>query len=153
MSQFWTDCLARFETELPAQQFNAWIKTLRVEADEGGQRLRLIAPNGFILRWVRDRYLVRIEELARQFFQGSMNIDLIIDANPVSAIDTPELTSSIVVTSAGKSSPTAPAPLAENYPDYEKTRLNAEFTFDNLVTGRSNDLARAAAQHHPRVGL
>lgn len=144
------DCLARFETELPAQQFNAWIKTLRVEADEGGQRLRLIAPNGFILRWVRDRYLVRIEELANQFFPGPMNIDLIIDANPVSAIDilvpTNNPTSTIVVGSAGKRNSTAPAPSADHYPDYEKTRLNAEFTFDNLVTGRSNDLARAAAQ-------
>jgi len=146
MSQFWTDCLARFETELPAQQFNSWIKTLRVEADESGQRLRLIAPNGFILRWVRDRYLGRIEELARQFFPAPMNIDLVIDANPVTAIDTPELTSSIVVESTGRSNPSTPASSADNYPDYEKTRLNAEFTFDNLVTGRSNDLARAAAQ-------
>ncbi|MDP1527064.1 MAG: chromosomal replication initiator protein DnaA [Rhodocyclaceae bacterium] len=146
MSQFWTDCLARFETELPAQQFNAWIKTLRVEADESGQRLRLIAPNGFILRWVRDRYLGRIEELARQFFPGPMNIDLVIDANPVAITDTPEPTSSIVVASVDKRSSSNPAPSADNYPDYEKTRLNAEFTFDNLVTGRSNDLARAAAQ-------
>ncbi len=146
MSQFWTDCLARFETELPAQQFNSWIKTLRIEADESGQRLRLIAPNGFILRWVRDRYLGRIEELARQFFPEPMSIDLVIDANPVAAIDTPELTNSIVVTATGKSSPSVPAPSTDNYPDYEKTRLNAEFTFDNLVTGRSNDLARAAAQ-------
>ncbi|MDP2107627.1 MAG: DnaA N-terminal domain-containing protein, partial [Rhodocyclaceae bacterium] len=31
MSQFWTDCLTRFESELPAQQFNAWIKSLRME--------------------------------------------------------------------------------------------------------------------------
>jgi chromosomal replication initiator protein len=147
MSQFWTDCLARFETELPAQQFNAWIKTLRIEPDESGQRLRLIAPNGFILRWVRDRYLGRIEELARQFFPGPMHIDLVIDANPVAPIDAPELaSSSIVVASTNKGSPSAQAPAADNYPDYEKTRLNAEFTFDNLVTGRSNDLARAAAQ-------
>ncbi|GAB1394777.1 chromosomal replication initiator protein DnaA [Rhodocyclaceae bacterium] len=149
MSEFWTDCLARFETELPAQQFNAWIKTLRVETDEAGQCLRLIAPNGFILRWVRDRYLGRIEDLARQFFPEPMNIDLVIDANPVAATDAPELTGSIVVASAGKSSPSVPVPSAnhaDNYPDYEKTRLNPEFTFDNLVTGRSNDLARAAAQ-------
>jgi chromosomal replication initiator protein len=150
MSQFWTDCLARFETELPAQQFNAWIKTLRVEADETGQCLRLIAPNGFILRWVRDRYLGRIEDLARQFFPGPMNIDLVIDAHPVAATDTLAPSSdsprSIVVTSASKGVSSASPPVADHYPDYEKTRLNAEFDFDNLVTGRSNDLARAAAQ-------
>ncbi|MDI6775616.1 MAG: DnaA/Hda family protein, partial [Verrucomicrobiota bacterium] len=34
----------------------------------------------------------------------------------------------------------------EDSPGYEKTRLNPEFTFNTLVTGRSNDLARAAAQ-------
>ncbi len=42
--------------------------------------------------------------------------------------------------------PLNPAGLPEDSPDYDKTRLNPEFTFDTLVTGRSNDLARAAAQ-------
>lgn len=140
MSAFWSDCLARFESELPAQQFNAWIKTLRVEADEHGQHLRLIAPNGFILKWVRDRYLGRIEDLSRQFFQRPVNIDLVVDE------------SSTAHESAANASGAAPAvPVRqvaqpENGSDYEKTRLNPDFTFDTLVTGRSNDLARAAAQ-------
>ena len=29
--------------------------------------------------------------------------------------------------------------------NYDKSRLNPDFTFDTLVTGRANDLARAAA--------
>lgn len=146
MSQFWTDCLACFESELPAQQFNAWIKTLQVEVDETAQCLRLIAPNGFILRWVRDRYLNRIEELARQFFPEPMNIDLVINASPVSATETAISTHTIAVIPTGKEAPSVLSVPTDSYPDYEKTRLNAEFTFDNLVTGRSNDLARAAAQ-------
>lgn len=152
MSQFWIDCLNRFESELPAQQFNAWIKTLRVETDESGRRLRLVAPNGFILRWVRERYLGRIEDLSRQFFSDPVSIDLIVDE--VVPAEKPEAltlapSSSIMGSVAEPESETpASVPLCshEDTPDYEKTRLNPEFTFDTLVTGRSNDLARAAAQ-------
>jgi chromosomal replication initiator protein len=69
---FWESCLQRFEQELPAQQFNTWIRPLRLEGEatalEDG--LRLIAPNTFILKWVRDRYLSRIEDYSRSFFSG-----------------------------------------------------------------------------------
>lgn len=141
MSAFWSDCLARFERELPAQQFNAWIKTLRVEADDHGQRLRLVAPNGFILKWVRDRYLGRIEDLSRQFFRDPVAIDLIVEEAPVAAAREPGADAPIPV-----AAPASVTVAPEHTQDYEKTRLNPEFTFDTLVTGRSNDLARAAAQ-------
>ncbi len=139
MNPFWTDCLARFESELPEQQFNAWLKTLRVEIDEPGRRLRLVAPNGFILKWVRDRYLGRIEELSRQFFESPMSIDLVVGAAAPS-IATAAVPSAIAATKPERS------PAAKYGVDYEKTRLNPEFVFDTLVAGRSNDLARAAAQ-------
>ena len=77
MKQFWADCLTRFENELPSQQFNAWIKSLRVETFDAERRLRLLAPNGFILRWVRDRYLDRVEALSRQFFPEPISISTI----------------------------------------------------------------------------
>jgi len=146
MSQFWTDCLSRFESEVPAQQFNAWIKTLRVESDDAGRRLRLVAPNGFILKWVRERYLGRIEELSRQFFPEPVDIDLIVDETTPAV----ESVATVFSADASESKIVQPKPasmaIAEDSRDYEKTRLNPEFTFDTLVTGRSNDLARAAAQ-------
>jgi chromosomal replication initiator protein len=143
MSQFWTDCLSRFESELPAQQFNAWIKTLRVESDVPG-RLRLVAPNGFILKWVRERYLSRIEDMSRQFFNEPVSIDLTIDENAIAA--------ALVPIEAGAPATTVQTPqttateISTVNNQYDKSRLNPEFTFDTLVTGRSNDLARAAAQ-------
>jgi chromosomal replication initiator protein len=149
MSQFWTDCLSRFESEIPAQQFNAWIKTLRVETDEAGKRLRLVAPNGFILKWVRERYLSRIEDLSRQFFSEPVSIDLIVDESvaPTEGIAQAAISSPATsVVTAAHSSGRSQASTHDELPDYEKTRLNPEFTFDTLVTGRSNDLARAAAQ-------
>lgn len=161
MSQFWTDCLARFESELPAQQFNAWIKSLRVETDDDGRRLRLVAPNGFILKWVRDRYLDRVEILARQYFSGPVAIDLVLDdtqANPVpdAPLEIPSLAekpeTAVISGTTGFDigeadiSVSSSINLPEDSPNYDKTRLNPEFIFDTLVTGRSNDLARAAAQ-------
>ncbi len=151
MSQFWTDCLTRFESELPAQQFNAWIKTLRMETLEEGRRLRLIAPNGFILRWVRERYLERVEALSRQFFHEPVTIDLVLDEKPVGLLQNTGTDEQSAAQQTSEELAADPPPalkcsLPEDSPDYGKTRLNPEFTFDTLVTGRSNDLARAAAQ-------
>ena len=80
MAGFWLSCLQRFEQELPAQQFNTWIKPLRLEGEASALEsgLRLIAPNGFILKWVRDRYLSRIEDYSRNFFSGPVTIALVI---------------------------------------------------------------------------
>jgi len=158
MSQFWTDCLTRFESELPAQQFNAWIKSLRVETDDDGRRLRLIAPNGFILKWVRDRYLDRVEALSRQYFSEPVLIDLVLDDTPINTdqIQVVPVNGAVGLVpddeKLSENDAVAAEPdiqisyLPEDSPNYDKTRLNPEFTFDTLVTGRSNDLARAAAQ-------
>ncbi|GLR35648.1 chromosomal replication initiator protein DnaA [Pseudomonas plecoglossicida] len=47
--------------ELPAQQFNTWIRPLQVEAE--GDELRVYAPNRFVLDWVNEKYLGRLLEL------------------------------------------------------------------------------------------
>ena len=151
MKQFWADCLTRFESEVPSQQFNAWIKSLRVETLDEGRGLRLLAPNGFILRWVRERYLDRVEALSRQFFAEPITIDLVLDEKPTGLLrdaddqaqpGVPE--ADIIAEEILSLDPGSISPL--DLPEYGKTRLNPEFTFDTLVTGRSNDLARAAAQ-------
>ena len=67
-SPAWAACLSAFERELTPQQFATWIRPLSC-ADESG-RLRLIAPNRFVLQWVKDRFGGRIETLARQARQS-----------------------------------------------------------------------------------
>jgi len=77
MSGFWSICLSQFEQELPPQQFNTWIKPLRLEGEDNlAEGLRLLAPNGFILKWVKERYLSRIEELAHSHFSAPVAISL-----------------------------------------------------------------------------
>ena len=142
MSEFWSACLNRFEQELPAQQFNTWIKGLRLVSDEAGPtHFRLVAPNRFVMQWVRERYLAQIEALGSEFFSAPVSINLGIADTPV---DSPPVTNDTTEVSTVK--PVTAIKVARSGdPEYEKTRLNAEFTFDTLVTGRANDLARAAA--------
>ena len=144
MAGFWESCLLRFEQELPAQQFNTWIKPLRLEGEAAPQDgLRLIAPNSFILKWVRDRYLTRIEEYAQAFFAAPVTVDLIIGQSKAAAS---------MPRQATQNSPSSPVSTATVDPratqktnPYEKSRLFPSFTFDNLIVGKANDLARAAS--------
>ena len=77
MSGFWTACLSQFEQELPPQQFNTWIRPLQLEGeDDFANGLRLLAPNGFILKWVRERYLARIEEFGCAYFDAPVTVSL-----------------------------------------------------------------------------
>jgi len=163
LSEFWSACLSRFERDLPAQQFNTWIKALRLENDgdetDGSpfpsHRMRLFAPNRFILQWVRERYLSQIEALSHQYFAEPVSISLALDESlPVATDMVPDAVASI--TTEPPTRPAAPPsklPVAGKLPAsrsedpvYERSRLNPEFTFDALVSGRANDLARAAAQ-------
>ena len=151
MAGFWESCLQRFEQELPAQQFNTWIRPLRLEGettalDDG---LRLIAPNTFILKWVRDRYLTRIEEYSRSFFSGPVSIALVIGSGKTASRvetggDSGEKSPAKPGSGSEKKAPAPEKPRAKSG-NYEKSRLFQSFTFDNLVVGKANDLARAAA--------
>lgn len=127
MENFWLSCLSRFEQELTPQQFNTWIKPLRVEGEDGA--LKVVAPNRFVLQWVKDRFLGRIHAIAQEYFAGEVVITLALPLtaeNPPARRTPPETTPTI----------TAPA---------DTSRLNPTFTFESFVAGRANQLARAAA--------
>ncbi len=164
----WSFCLSRLQTELPAQQFNTWIKALQADhpAPANGQAcLRLLAPNRFVLQWVRERYLRRIGELGEEFAGAPVALELALPTGgatasvqpaPAPSLPAPAPAAAPAATPARPEEPAAVAPLrpplvtiepqaTASDTAYEKTRLNADFTFDTLVTGRANDLARAAA--------
>ncbi|MDR2925076.1 MAG: chromosomal replication initiator protein DnaA [Azoarcus sp.] len=159
---FWPHCLERLEQELPAQQFNTWIRPLPVEyGSEGGKpSLTLTLPNRFILQWVRERYLRRIGELGEAFYGMPLRLDLQVAPPPAPGASSVTRLPAAAAP-ADKASPARPSVSAERKPlskvedsgkaatgveiAYGKTRLNPDFTFETLVTGRANDLARAAA--------
>ena len=131
MNSFWRFCLAQFEKELPPQQFTTWIKPLQIRTD--GEALTLVAPNRFVQQWIRDRFLVRIEQLAREHLQRSIEVRLTLAERDIPTPG-PNPTPA-AVTAGGLAKPSS----------REVSRLNPAFTFDTFVTGKANDLARAAA--------
>jgi chromosomal replication initiator protein len=147
MNEFWSSCLSQLEKELPPQQFLTWIKPLRPDGDfEPPSPLRLLAPNRFVMQWVRERYLARIEEIAHAYFGEPVPVILALSepASTPGGISADRSALRAVSASASEAPPN-PQPAATTNGVYEKTRLNPDFTFDTLVTGRANDLARAAA--------
>jgi chromosomal replication initiator protein len=159
-SPAWTACLLAFERELTPQQFATWIRPLSC-ADECG-RLRLIAPNRFVLQWVKDRFGGRIETLARQATGESMAVEFAVaDAAPATASrlsqpvplpPTPgEPRESPAPMPAAAASTPASAPMFGTR-RVEPGSLNPTFTFGSFVAGKANQLARAAGMQvaeHP----
>ena len=163
LDHFWPHCLDRLEAELSSQQFNTWIKPLAAEAAD--DRVMLLAPNRFIMQFIKDRFLGRIEEIAIELM-GEVPVELRLGAPSVAPAPRTSPAPKPAVTGVPARQPqdhaeqTAPAQSAAAITPaqskqaaavkaigagHESTRLNPAFTFDTLVTGKGNQLARAAA--------
>jgi len=131
MQTLWDACLRRLEQELPAQQFNTWIRPLSPEAAAAdASTLTLAAPNRFVLELVRERFAARIEKLAAEASGRELGLQLVL-ARGAEA-------STRGISFAVRANGETPGAL-------ERARLNRSFTFENFVTGKANQLARAAA--------
>jgi len=129
----WQKCLVRLEHELPEQQFNTWIRPLH--AIESGENLRLLAPNQFVLDWVRKHHLDTISQALHEIGPGSeTRLQLDIGSSKKISVN-------------NHAAPVAAAPPAEQPAAavQHKSNLNPEFTFETFVGGKSNQLARAAS--------
>ncbi|WP_152450263.1 chromosomal replication initiator protein DnaA [Microbulbifer sp. THAF38] len=72
----WKQCASCLQDELPSQQFNTWIRPLRVNPACAEGELRLVAPNRFVLDWVGGKFLHRIRELVHQFSPGQQPLQV-----------------------------------------------------------------------------
>ena len=170
MKEFWQTCVSRLEQELPPQQISAWIRPLVPLAyDETQAVLRVAAPNRFKLDWVRKNFSHQIEALAAEWYERPVQVQFELPSHgaaprmPVAPVrpaaapaEPPPATapSAHAAAPAPAPQPAAPAPAmsaaaavtadAANIV-YERSRLNTDLTFENFVTGKANQLARAAA--------
>jgi chromosomal replication initiator protein len=130
---FWLKCLEQFKRELTPQQYHTWIKPLKIDSSPQDGCVRIFAPNRFVLQWIKDKYLKKIQVIAQEFFTSPVSINVCL--TEVDAESPPE------------ASPN-PASVAKPKPARSKndpSRLDPSFTFDAFVTGKANQLARAAA--------
>ena len=131
MHSLWDACLRRMEQELPAQQFATWIRPLTAEAlASEPDALVLTAPNRFVLEWVRERFASRIGRLAAEACGREIEVRLVLPRLAPGPVRAPSV---------------APRGGVEPSPSLERARLNPAFSFENFVTGKANQLARAAA--------
>jgi chromosomal replication initiator protein len=170
MKEFWQTCVSRLEQELPPQQISAWIRPLIPLAyDEAQAVLRISAPNRFKLDWVRKNFAHQIESLAAEWFQRPVQVQFELPAGtgitrmPVAPRPASPIRAALDGVAAGNGAavngtayvpapaPVAPPPAAAVPAAdaanivYERSRLNTDLTFENFVTGKANQLARAAA--------
>jgi len=129
MDSLWPSLAAELKKELPAQQYDTWIKPLRAERQD--DQLVLVAPNHHVLRWVRSNLLSKIETRVERLAAGRLSVNLVLDERPAETeIVMPE---------------PVPVPAAPERGAREEHRLNPGFTFANFVNGKANQIARAAA--------
>ena len=128
MDSLWLSLVSELKQELPAQQYDTWIKPLR--AERHGNELRVVAPNHHVLRWIRTNLLAKLESRAEHVAGSTLRVDLVLDDNKQSDTE-------IIVPE--------PVPIAPERPSREEHRLNPSFTFTNFVNGKANQIARAAA--------
>lgn len=134
---FWQACISDFQQELSQHQFNTWIRPLRFEQD--GDGFTLVAPNRFIMQWVKDRLLAQIEQAGEKFFARPIQLALALEEEstepPVPTLE-----------ESPKSAEKHALPTGPLRPGGQTShRLNPTFVFSTFVGGKANQLARAAA--------
>ena len=127
----WDRCVQRLESDLPEQHFNTWIRPLQAVQEE--QTLRLLAPNRFVVDWVREHFYEQISAVVSRCAENR-EFDLVIEVGtrrpiPVAQpVDIPE-------------APQAPARQFRAPPGVAVGgRLNPDFTFKNFVSINVNNI-------------
>ncbi len=163
----WQRACERLAAELPEQQFNTWIRPLLAEATPAaaGSAVPVVtvrAPNRFKLDWIRAQYAGRIETVLAELAGQPVRLDLAIAPRteptgvPAMALRRPGPVSVATLAidawqgpgrSAYDSPPSERPPARHAAPPPTTHRLNAALTFDTLVAGRANQMARTAALH------
>jgi len=163
-ADLWQRGCERLAAELPEQQFNTWIRPLPAAevTDQGdsGAVVLLRVPNRFKLDWIRNQYAGRIEAVLAELAGKPVRLDITLAVRDSAAhqVASPAYASngassvsaaaSNVGVAAASQALTVSRPVAQTTaPVPSRSRLNLVLTFDTLVPGRANQMARTAALH------
>jgi chromosomal replication initiator protein len=166
VADLWQRGCERLAAELPEQQFNTWIRPLPAaditEHAEAGAVVTVRVPNRFKLDWIRNQYAERIEAVLTEIAGRPVRLNMTLvqresTAGAAAGIDggaaQGSLRQSLDSIASGRSNGIPASRLAPPPNDIaglgtlSGTRLNPTLTFDTLVPGRANQMARTAALH------
>lgn len=146
----WQRCAKLLEEEYPPLLFNTWLRPLQAKYQDN--HLVLLAPNKFIVEWIKQNFFTRIRELVMQLAgdQVSSVTIAIGSSEPVITTATAQAATGI---DSNISSPNSNEESKQVYvktatkktADYKNSYLNKKFHFGSFVEGNSNQLARAAS--------
>ena len=138
----WQTCVDQLAQELPEQQFNTWIKPLTAQASRDLSKVTIFVANRFKMDWIRAQYSHRISGLLEKFSGQPIELELALaPRETVAKAPTPQK-------SVENNAPEASVDAGEDHvANNLKNRLNSGLTFDTLVEGTANRMARAAAMH------
>ncbi|MFO1244667.1 MAG: chromosomal replication initiator protein DnaA [Ramlibacter sp.] len=138
----WQACIDQLAQELPEQQFNTWIKPLAAQVADDFSRVTIFVANRFKLDWIRAQYAGKISGMLEKIYGQPVHLELALAPRETAArpLSTPSM--------AEIGPAPEPSDLGEDpNPAGFKNRLNTALTFDTLVEGTANRMARAAAMH------
>jgi chromosomal replication initiator protein len=164
----WDKCLEYLKDEIPEKKFNTWIRPLH--ADIQSDCLNLLAPNKFVKEFIADKFLPLIENTLSELTGGNPpQVRLTIGTRQRKTEDdngggdsggSSSSSGSILGSSQGGAShyvspsatrprPAAPIKSASGLSfggvRTSQSNINPQFSFENFVTGKSNQLAHAAS--------
>ena len=168
----WQRACDQLATELPEQQFNTWIRPLPsadiVDAGPAGAVAQVRVPNRFKLDWIRSQYAQRIEKILGELAGKPVRLELALASRDPAPASRPQAANAPVRAAAllnakGHATSVLPASAGPEFgagghrmpfspaqhlpPAANSHKLNTTLTFDNLVPGRANQMARTAALH------
>ena len=176
-SDLWQRACERLAAVLPEQQFNTWIRPLAPVPQAAGDSppgaqadaavvdvVAVQVPNRFKLDWIRSQYAGRIESALADIAERPVRLELTLapraDASSERAAaaaaplhrgapHSAALLAAHALERAAGGRPASPGhALGHTQPPPASThRLNTALTFDTLVAGRANQMARTAALH------
>ena len=154
-TDLWRRGCERLAAELPEQQFNTWIRPLPEASvsDESDEEavVTLKVPNRFKLDWIRNQYGNRIQAVLSELAGKPVRLEIALAPAPPAPPSarsngpvpmtpgTPNAQPAGAGTELAAAAPAAPAA--------SRSRLNSALTFETLVPGRANQMARTAALH------
>ncbi|MBT7642319.1 MAG: chromosomal replication initiator protein DnaA [Rhodobiaceae bacterium] len=154
----WHRVRSRLRAELGEATFNSWFKLLEVSGAQKG-RVTLQVPTRFVRSWIEAHYLTRIRDHWQAEDKTVRRIDIELQPEWTPSDKKPAVREQKAV--AARKSPMAPpsqttsppAPARVPQATFEQgsrdelgAPLDARFTFDNFIVGKSNELAHAAAR-------
>lgn len=144
LENFWSNCLNKLENQLGSDQFKIWIKPLEIDAVDN--TLFITVPNQIFLQFVKERYLPFIDtEINEQFTDPRPIVTLQVKQHNKQRVTSPTSTVATTHVQVSKLNHPKTSTFSQAGHGYETTRLNPLCMFDSLVTGKANQLARAAS--------